>query len=84
MPAPAVASYTSVDQEAGFPYYSVGGAWSGGHALLMSYSRHLAVVGPDGDLDLHSGVVPGAQAALGAALNGLQVLRLDLFENGFE
>jgi len=84
MPDPQVLSYASVDQEPGFPHYSVGGAWSGNHALLASYSRHVAVVGPAGDLDLHSGVVPGAQPALGAALNGLQVLRLDVFTNGFE
>ena len=85
MPDPAVLSYTSVDQEAGFPHHSVGGAWLGQHAELISYSRHLAVVGPGGDLDLHSGIVPGADQLLGAALNGLQVLLLgEVFADGFE
>ena len=51
----------------------------------MTYSRHVAIVGPDGNLDLHSGIVPGANAALGAALNGLQIRLLDaLFADGFD
>lgn len=84
MPDSDVLSYTSVDQEPGFPHWSVGGVWPGQHAVLISYSRHYAVVGPSGDLDLHSGVVPAANPALGAALNGLQVRRVDLFADGFE
>jgi hypothetical protein len=84
MPDPAVLSYTSVDQEPGFPHWSVGGAWPGHHGLLVSYSRHVAVVSAAGDLDLHSGIVPGADEQLGAALNGLQVRRIDLFRDGFE
>lgn len=86
MPAqPLVGAYTSVDQEPGFPHYTVGGAWPGGHQELVTYSRHLAIVGTDGNLDLHSGIVPGANAALGAALNGLQIQLLDaLFAHGFE
>jgi hypothetical protein len=84
MPDPAVLSYTSVDQEPGFPHWQVGGAWPGSHAELISYSRHVAVVGALGDLDLHSGIVPGAEPTLGAALNGLQIRRVDLFADGFE
>jgi hypothetical protein len=86
MPAqPLVGSYTSVDQEPGFPHFTVGGVWPGGHQELVTYSRHLAMVGADGNLDLHSGIVPGANAALGAALNGLQIRLLDaLFAHGFE
>jgi hypothetical protein len=82
---PGVFSYTSVDQEPGFPHHEVGGAWPGGHRELVTYSRHLAVVGPDGDLDLHSGIVPGADPALGAALNALQIRPIDaIFADGFE
>lgn len=85
MPDPAVLSYTSVDQEVGVPYSEVGGSWNGGHQALASFSRHLAVVGPTGDLDLHSGIVPGADETLGAALNGLQVIQLvSVFADGFE
>jgi hypothetical protein len=86
MPAqPLVGAYTSVDQEPGVPHYTVGGSWPGGHAELVTYARHVAVVGPDGNLDLHSGVVPGADPALGAALNGLQIRLLDaLFADGFD
>ena len=86
MPDDAVGSYTSIDQEAGTPHWTVGGAWPGEHVLLTSYSRHLATVGPGGDLDLHSGIVPAADPSLGAALNGLQVRRLGLgiFADDFE
>lgn len=87
MPAqPTVGAYTSVDQEPGFPHYTVGGPWPGGHQNLVTYSRHQAIVGADGNLDLHSGVVPGANAALGAALNGMQIRLLGdpVFADGFE
>lgn len=83
MPDPAVGSYTSVDQEPGQPHRTVGGSWSGGHQALVSYSRHIAIVDASGELNLHSGVVPGADPALGAALNGLQI-QLALFADGFE
>jgi hypothetical protein len=82
---PAVLSYTDVDQEPGNPHLSVGGAWPGSHQQLVSFSRHLAMVGPDGSLQLHSGIVPGANPAAGAALNGLQLRPLAaIFEDGFE
>lgn len=85
MPTAAVESYTSVDQEPSFPHWSVGGAWTGSHQELASFSRHLAVVSPRGNLYLHSGIVPGANEALGAALNGLQVLQLvSVFADDFE
>ena len=83
MPNPLVLSYTSVDQEPGVPYSSVGGVWPGAHAPLVSYSRHLARVDFTGWLYLHSGIVPGYDPLLGAALNGLQV-RLASFADGFE
>ena len=83
MPNPLVLSYTSVDQEPGVPYSSVGGLWPGNHAPLVSYSRHLVQVDGTGWLYLHSGIVPGADPLLGAALNGLQV-RLATFVDGFE
>lgn len=84
MPDPSVFSYSDVDQEAGNPHSTVGGVWSGQHQELVSYSRHLAVVTENGQLNLHSGVVPAADPALGAALNGLQILRVDVFADGFE
>jgi len=86
MPAqPGVLSDTFVDQEPGMPHYSVGGAWPGGHQELVTYSRHLATVGADGDLYFHSGIAPGADPADGAALNGFQVRFLpEIFKDGFE
>ena len=85
MPDSRVKSYTSVDQEVGFPHYEVGGDWPGGHQELVSFSRHFVTVGPDGNLDLHSGIVPGANPLLGAALNGIQLILGDpIFGDGFE
>jgi hypothetical protein len=86
MPAqPAVLSDAFVDQEPGVPHYSVGGAWPGGHQELVTYSRHTLTVGANGNLYLHSGIVPGANELDGAALNGLQVRNLaEIFKDGFE
>ncbi|MCP3962048.1 MAG: hypothetical protein GY719_29755 [bacterium] len=86
MPDSAVDSYSDVDQEEGNPHSTVGGVWPGQHQELVSYSRHLAMVTANGELNLHSGIVPAANQALGAALNALQVLRLDdaVFADGFE
>ena len=84
MPETDVDSYTDVDEEPGNPHSIVGGPWPGQHQELVSYSRHQATVGPSGQLNLHSGIVPAANPADGAALNGLQVLRVDVFADGFE
>lgn len=80
-----VLSYTDVDQEPGNPHSLVGGVWPGQHQELITFSRHIATVGSDGNLDLHSGIVPGANALAGAALNGIQIRPLaQLFADGFE
>lgn len=74
-----------VDQEAGVPHHSVGGRWPGGHQELVTFSRHLVTVGPDGRLDFHSGIVSGAEPLDGAALNGVQIRNLaEIFKDGFE
>ncbi len=63
----------------------MGGPWPGQHEVLISYSRHLVTVASNGILNLHSGIVPGADPSLGAALNGLQlILNPVLFSDGFE
>ncbi len=87
MPAqPDVFGFTFVDQEPGVPHYEVGGVWPGGHQELITFSRHFATVGPEGNLEMHSGVVPGANPALGAALNGVQLIFLseEISTDGFE
>lgn len=82
---PGVLSDTFVDQEPGMPHYSVGGAWPGGHEELVTYSRHLLTVGADGELDFHSGIVPGANELDGAAMNGVQFRLIEVvFRDGFE
>lgn len=73
----AVKSYTSCDEEPGFPHYQVGGAWADGHQQIVTYSRHFAQ--PDATflrIRAHSGIVPGANPAMGAALNGIQLRKL--------
>ena len=85
MPDPAIDSFTSVDQEVGIPHYEVGGTWPGNHQELISFSRHFVTVDSEGSLDLHSGIVPGADPLLGAALNGVQLIFGGaLFSDDFE
>jgi hypothetical protein len=74
---PGVLSYTSCDEEPGFPHYSIGGVWPGGHAHGVTYSRHFAAPDPTlGQLRIHSGIVPLANPADGAALNGVQLFKV--------
>lgn len=82
MPAqPGVIALTNCDQEAGNPHYEVGGAWTGQHEPGVSHSIHLAEVvdaGPwAGKLWTHSGVLPGGDLGVGAALNGVQVRKIE-------
>jgi hypothetical protein len=81
--SPTVMAYVSSDEEPGFPHEIVGGAWPGGHQEGVTYSRHYCIVGPpfNGRLRIHSGIVPGAPAANGAAMNGLQVRLLPPFND---
>ena len=73
---PTVMSYTNIDQEIGNPHYEVGGVWAGQHEEFVSYSLHYAEV-TNGDLFPHSGVAPGGNLADGAALNGIQLRKLE-------
>jgi hypothetical protein len=75
---PDVLSYTSSDEEPGYPHKFVGGAWPGQHQQGVTYSRHICyVTNPTfGLLRVHSGIAPGENAADGAAANGLQIRRL--------
>ena len=82
MPAqPNVLSETHVDEEPGSPHFLVGGPWPGHHELLVSYSQHVAEVaasGPDaGQLRAHSGVPAGGSYQIGAALNAIQIHKIE-------
>ncbi len=70
--APSIMSYATVDQSAEGAQI-IGGAWTGQHEKFVTYSEHIAVVGENGVLNTHSGIVPGADAMDGAALNGVQL-----------
>jgi hypothetical protein len=77
---PDVVCNADVDQEPGNPKKPVGGVWIGSHENGVSYSIHVATVagsGPQaGNLGVHSGVPPGGDFGIGAALNGLQIHRI--------
>jgi len=70
--APEIVSLATVDEAPGTGQV-VGGAWSGDHELGVTYSRHVAEVLGDGRLRTHSGIAPGENEALGAAMNGIQI-----------
>ena len=54
----------------------VGGAWPGAHAEGVTYARTILEIPADGFMGSHSGIVPGALAANGAALNGFQLRKI--------
>jgi len=74
---PEVFSYTNCDEEPGNPHHIIGGAWPGLQLEGTTYAVHFGFVASDGPaaglLQLHSGIVPEANADDGAALNGLQL-----------
>lgn len=73
---PDALAYTNCDEEPGNPHEYVGGAWAGYHEEGVTYSIHYALVGGNGRLRLHSGIVPGGEPSIGAACNGVQVRKL--------
>ncbi len=78
MPAqPAVISWTNVDEEVGNPHVLVGGVWPGQHEEGISYSVHIAEVTGSGALGMHSGVPPKGHLPDGAALNGVQIRKIE-------
>ena len=77
MPAqPTVFSLTNVDEEPGNPHLLVGGVWPGQHEEGISYSVHIAEV-TGSALWMHSGVPPEGNLADGAALNGVQIRKIE-------
>ncbi len=78
MPAqPTVLSLTNVDEEVGNPHLLVGGVWSGQHEAGVSYSVHIAEVDGSGSLGMHSGVPAEGDLPDGAALNGVQIRKIE-------
>ena len=77
---PRITAITNVDEEIGNPHITVGGPWSGAHVEGVSYSRHVLEVAATGaqagKLGLHSGVPAGGDFGIGAALNGMQIVKL--------
>jgi len=82
--APGIVSYTSTNEQTGYPHFIVGGAWPGQHAEGVTYSRHIAHVGTSipGLLRVHSGIVPGQDPGLGSAFNGIQIRQLPAKHTG--
>jgi hypothetical protein len=54
----------------------VGGTWTGSHVEGVTYARHILTIDSSGYLGSHSGIVPGADASMGAALNGFQLRKM--------
>ena len=69
--APAVQS--RVRHDLSTTTFNVGGAWPGGQVEGVTYARHTLVIGSAAFMGSHSGIVPGAVAANGAALGGFQL-----------
>ena len=69
----ALLSRLRIDQNAEEPV-DVGGAWGGQHTEGVTYMSQIATVGPDGRLDVHSGI---PSANIRSVLNGMQVVRLE-------
>ncbi len=72
---PAVRAFTNSDEEPGNPHLILGGAWPGHHEESVTYARHISDV-TTGLLRTHSGIVPGDDPALGAAMNGIQIRKI--------
>jgi hypothetical protein len=56
-----------------------GGAWPGSQVEGVTYARHIVTVDASGFMGPHSGLAPGADQAVGAACNGMQLRRLGEF-----
>lgn len=55
----------------------VGGPWSGRHVEGVTYARQFVSVAPTGFMGGHSGNLPRAELSVGAAMNGVQLRKLD-------
>ena len=56
-----------------------GGAWPGHHVHGVTYARHIVTVDSGGTMWAHSGLATGADPAVGAICNGMQLRRIDAF-----
>lgn len=78
MPAqPKILAVTNCDQEPGNPHLLVGGEWPGQHEEGVSFAVHDAIVTANGQLYMHSGVPAGGSLEIGAALNAVQIRKLE-------
>jgi len=68
----AVESLATVDEAPGVEHL-VGGAWDGELTHGVTHATFTAEVGDNGLLRTHSGIAMGADPALGAAFNGIQI-----------
>lgn len=73
--APGVRS--RVRHDLGATTADVGGAWTGAHVEGVTFARHVLVIGADGFMGSHSGIVPGMPESAGAALDGFQLRLID-------
>jgi hypothetical protein len=55
---------------------TVGGAWTGAQSENVTFARLFVDIPSGGTMGTHSGVPPGGNFTIGAALNGIQIRRL--------
>ena len=56
-----------------------GGAWPGHHVHGVTFARHIVTVDSGGTMWAHSGLASGADTAVGAVCNGMQLRRIDAY-----
>jgi hypothetical protein len=73
---PATLSQVRIDNNA--TTAAVGGAWPGAQTEAGTFARHFVNVSAGGSLGIHSGVPSGGNYSTGAALDGVQIRRLEV------
>jgi hypothetical protein len=74
---PTLQAKTFVDNTPGLEI--TGGIWPGHHVHGITFARHIVTVDASGFMGPHSGLAAGANPAVGAVCNGMQLRRLDAY-----
>src|SRR5262249_29705819 len=73
--APSTPNRVRIDNNATIT--TVSGAWPGAQTETITYARHFVGVPAGGTMGIHSGVPTGGNYAIGAALNAVQIRKLE-------
>jgi hypothetical protein len=72
--SPTTENLVHIDEDPGV-VINVGGAWTGAHAEQVTFARQLLTVSA-GKLGPHSGIPPGGDPVIGAAMSAIQLRKL--------